>query len=133
MPAWQRKWKNYKYTHTHILKKKTQAAPGTDPSLWHRCLNREESACFFSRNFKIKERNHRRNLESQVFITKPQKRSSRVSGEGKEVVSVNPEMFGKMYKLFSFRKDSGTTGQPLLRGASIILSEIFQNSGLQGP
>lgn len=118
------------HTHAYTKKKKTQATPGTDPSLWHRCLNREDSACFFSKNFKIKERNCRRNLELQVFITKPQRRSGRVSGEGKEVASVNPEVFGEMYKLFSFRKVSGTTRQPLLRRASIFLSEIFQNSRL---
>lgn len=35
-----------------------------------------------------------------------------VIGKGKDEVSTNPEIFGEMYKLFSFRKDSGTTGQP---------------------
>lgn len=44
MPAWQRKWKNYKYTHTHILKKKPKRhlvlipVYGTDASTEKRVL-----------------------------------------------------------------------------------------------
>lgn len=33
------------------------------------------------------------------------------------MVCVDPEVLGEMYKLFSFKKHSGTTGQPLPRRA----------------
>lgn len=47
------------------------------------------------------------------------------------MVSTNPEVFGEMYKLFSFRKDSDTTGQPLPRGANVFISGFLQKSHLQ--
>ena len=45
-----------------------------------------------------------------------------VGGEGKDVISINPEVFGE---IISFRKDSGTTGQPLPKRASIFFSGTF--------
>ena len=84
-------------THTHYHLKIPQAAPGTDPSLWHRCLYRGEGAYLASRNFGIEERNLRRKLGLWVFITKPKRGNERVNGEGKNVVFIDPEVFGEMF------------------------------------
>lgn len=47
------------------------------------------------------------------------------------MVFTNPEVFGEMYKLFSFRKESDTTGQSLPRGANVFISGSLQKSHLQ--
>lgn len=61
-------------------------------------------------------------VESSMCLLVGLKRGMMVGGEGKDVISINPEVFGEM---ISFRKDPGTTGQPLPQRASISFSGIF--------
>lgn len=42
-----------------------------------------------------------------------------VSGEERDIISINPDVFGDLHKVFSFRKDSNITGQSLPRRSSI--------------
>lgn len=90
MAGWQRKWKNT-YTHTQ-----PQTAPGAETPVYETDVSTEKIVLIYSPRISRSRRNLR-SLELQALITKSQRRNDSVIGQGKESVSVNPEVFREVY------------------------------------